>query len=76
MEDMPLNYSIIGHAAFICAILGFGLGVISKNELEKIEKSAIMSLIGIVCSNIMIWLFTIAAVFMILEELNIFKFFA
>jgi len=75
IEPFPLNNNIIGNAAFICAILGFGLGVISKKELDKIGKPAIMSIIGIVCSNIMIWLLGIAGIFMILEELNIFKLF-
>ena len=76
IENMPLNYTIIGYAAFISAILGIGLGIIVQREFDKTGKSSVMSIIGIVCSNIMILLLNIAGIFMILEELNIFKLFA
>jgi ABC-type dipeptide/oligopeptide/nickel transport system permease component len=76
IEILPLSYNILGAAAIICAALGLGLGVLSKNELDKTGKSAIISIIGITCSITMIWLFSIAAVFMILEKLNLFKIFS
>jgi len=75
IESFPLNYNIIVSAALICALLGIGFGVISKNELCITRKSNVMSIIGIVCSYIMIMLLSIAAVFVLLEELNIFKLF-
>ena len=75
IETFPLSNTIIGNTAFICAILGLGLGVISKNELNKAGQPAMMSIIGIVCSIVMILFMGIAGVFMILEEHNILKLF-
>jgi len=77
IERFPLNFTIIGNAAIICSILGLGIGVMSKNELNYIRGSAvaykIMAVIGIVCSVIMMVHMSIIIVFVILDDLEIYK---
>ena len=77
IEPLPLNYTVMGNAAVISAIWGFGFGLHSKEELRNSQKSTIiykiMSVIGIICSIIMIILMVTAIILMYLEERQIFK---